>query len=989
MFASWITPGAIADSPTTRPPDSESTPNQTAEFESRFRDEVLPMLDSRCVDCHGPDDPQGGLDLTAFKTLDDVVKHYPIWETVRRRVADGEMPPEDSGDSLDDAERGQVTIWVDDILDDYAKRHAGQPGIVLTHRLSVAEYNHTIRDLTGVDIQPAKTFPVDPTNPAGFANTGESLMMTPALLEKYIAAARTVADHLILGSSGLHFAPHPVVTDTDRDRYCVQRIVDFYAQFDIDIANYLQAAIEFRQRRSAPDLAVVAANRNLSPTYLQRVNRWLDTSAEESVLLRPILGSLSECIESNTVNRERIEAIAEDIRDLRQQLTFEFPHLRVEGMNRGSQPLVLWRNRQKASHRMKPDLDKWRALVAAQSPGKKTPGNSPRDLKESQAAIESFCEVFPDRFFVDRRGREYVKRRKQTEFEKESEFRLLSAGFHSMMGYFRDDQPLVQLMLNDDQRRRLNDLWFDLNFVANVPSRQHSGFVWFERAEGRYLVDAEFDAFQAADKDLDSPEKIAGLRDAYLAKAKRLGADQTTLDAIEEHFQRVEQSIREVEAARGEAVAMHLVALERIADRAFRRSLTEAEKRELTEFYFELVQNQGFSHEEAIRDVLVSVLVSPHFCFRITPTSEPQLSASDSRGPEKLESTASGVPLDDVSLASRLSYFLWSSMPDDRLRELADRRELRDLAVLRAELQRMLDDPKSRGLAVEFGGHWLGFHDFAKHQGVDRQRYRHFDESLKAAMFEEPVRLLQDIINSDRSVLDLLYANDTFVNRTLADHYGMPFPDAAPEGTWVKIADANRYGRGGVLPMAVFLTKHSPGLRTSPVKRGYWVVRDLLGTSIPAPPPGVPELPEDESELGDRTLRELLAAHRADPSCATCHDKFDSFGLVFEAYDPIGQIRDKDFGGRPVQTQADFPDKIDRDGVDGLREYLRQGRDADFVRTFCKRLLAYGLGRSLILSDRPLVDAMVGDVRSGNDSFRNLIWRVVQSPQFRHRQVKP
>src|SRR5262245_52754171 len=207
-------------------------------------------------------------------------------------------------------------------------------------------------------------------------------------------------------------------------------------------------------------------------------------------------------------------------------------------------------------------------------------------------------------------------------------------------------------------------------------------------------------------------------------------------------------------------------------------------------------------------------------------------------------------------------------------------------------------------------------------------------------MYEEPIRYFLDIVQRDRSVLELLDGKDTIVNAPLAKHYGMP---AVPEGKWVRIPNADEYGRGGLLPMAIFQTKNSPGLRTSPVKRGYWVVTKVLGERIPPPPPSVPELPKDEAHLGDLTLPQLLERHRADKACAGCHAKFDSFGLVFEGFGPIGERRKMDLGGKPVSTTAEFPDGVERSAIDGLREYIRTKRRDDFVDNLCRKLLAFAL----------------------------------------------
>ena len=210
-----------------------------------------------------------------------------------------------------------------------------------------------------------------------------------------------------------------------------------------------------------------------------------------------------------------------------------------------------------------------------------------------------------------------------------------------------------------------------------------------------------------------------------------------------------------------------------------------------------------------------------------------------------------------------------------------------------------MQDGRARHLATEFAGNWLDIRRFEEHNAVDRERFPGFTSELREAMFEEPIRFVQDIIQRNGSVLDFLYGNYTFVNAVLARHYGMPEP---PEGTWARVDDAQKYARGGLLPMSAFLTKNAPGLRTSPVKRGYWVVHRLLGEYIPAPPPNVPVLPTDETKLGDLTLRETLAQHRANPRCVPAAAKFDSFGLCLRRLWPGGRDARSGPGGSPGQA---------------------------------------------------------------------------------------
>jgi hypothetical protein len=595
------------------------------------------------------------------------------------------------------------------------------------------------------------------------------------------------------------------------------------------------------------------------------------------------------------------------------------------------------------------------------------PADDAAAVARLEKSCERFCGTFPDRFFVSERARVYL----DPEKEKQNAGRLLSAGFHSMTGYFRDDGPLSALLLDADQERTLDRLWEEFDFITGAPLRQYTSFVWFERTDSRYMRDPEFDPFRAEDKDVTSAAKIAGLAELYLAKARRNGASDVTLAAIADHFTIISASIRRVEEGRKAAEPKHVEALQGLTQRAYRRPLSVAERDGVAAFYRELRQRDGLSHEEAMRDTLTRVLVSPHFCYRIDlPAGEGGVQA-----------------LSDYALASRLSYFLWSSLPDAQLLERAAAGALHRPEVLAAESRRMLQDARVRGLATEFGGNWVDVRRFEEHNSVDRTRFPGFTDALRSAMFEEPIRFFLDVVREDRSVLEFLDATHTFVNPVLAHHYGMPEPAGGPD-TWERRDDAAQFGRGGLLPMAAFLTRNSPGLRTSPVKRGYWVVRRLLGEEIPAPPAVVPELPSDEAKLGELTLRETLVRHRADKNCAACHERFDSIGLAFECYGPVGEFRTLDLGGRPVDTHAVFPKGGEGTGLEGLRGYLRERRQQEFVANLCRKLVAYGLGRSLSPADDGLLEEMQARLAADGYRFGRMVECVVTSPQFRNRRVE-
>jgi hypothetical protein len=476
---------------------------------------------------------------------------------------------------------------------------------------------------------------------------------------------------------------------------------------------------------------------------------------------------------------------------------------------------------------------------------------------------------------------------------------------------------------------------------------------------------------------------MAQLAEVYLAKAKEITND-VALGVVRDYFAQMNANVRALEQATAAAEPSHLDALLAFAARAYRRPMTPAEADDLRAFYRSL-RDQHLSHEDAIRDALASVLMSPHFAYRVdpfdSPASEKTARQTLAQGRPSNGNTAADDmrPLSNYELANRLSYFLWSSMPDDELMKHAAAGDLQKPDVLAAQARRMMQRGHVRHLATEFAGNWLDIRRFEEHNAVDRERFPTFTSELREAMFEEPIRFVQDVIQRDASVLDFIYGSYTFVNPVLARHYGMPEP---PAGTWARVDEAQKYARGGLLPMSVFLTKNAPGLRTSPVKRGYWIVHRLLGEYIPAPPPNVPVLPTDETKLGNLTLRETLAQHRANPACASCHAKFDSFGLVFEGYGPVGETRELDLAGRRVETGATFPDGSSGSGLEGLRTFMRARGQSQFVDNLCRELLVYALGRSLLRSDEPLLADMRKHLAAGGYKFGLLVQDIVTSRQF-------
>ena len=321
---------------------------------------------------------------------------------------------------------------------------------------------------------------------------------------------------------------------------------------------------------------------------------------------------------------------------------------------------------------------------------------------------------------------------------------------------------------------------------------------------------------------------------------------------------------------------------------------------------------------------------------------------------------------------------MWSSQPDAELRAAAAAGNLHQPDILLAQTRRLLGDGRTRRLATEFGCAWLHVHGFDQ---LDEKSERHFPifKELRGFMYEETRQFLTDLFRTNGTVLSLLEADYTFLNEPLAGHYGIP---GVTGDAWRRVDGVQAWGRGGILSQASTLTKQSGASRTSPILRGNWVAEALLGDKLPRPPKDVPLLPEDDA-TDSLTVRQLTEKHTGDPRCATCHARIDAFGFALEHYDAIGRYREKDEGDRTIHAQATVQDGTGIDGLAGLRQYLAGPRRQDFVRQFCRKLLGYSLGRSIQLSDEPLLAEMRRQLNAHEYRIHPAIEMIVLSRQFR------
>ena len=406
--------------------------------------------------------------------------------------------------------------------------------------------------------------------------------------------------------------------------------------------------------------------------------------------------------------------------------------------------------------------------------------------------------------------------------------------------------------------------------------------------------------------------------------------------------------------------------LEVHAARAFRRPLQSDELDRLMRVYDAMLRTRK-THEDGVKQALVGILVSPNFLFRVEldhPGDRP-------------------YAVNDYELASRLSYFLWASMPDEELFRAARAGKLHEPAVLETQVKRMLHDPKAHDFYDSFSSQWLALRNLKTTAQPDPQKFPAYTESLRDAMYGEAVEFFQALVRSNASLLEFIDADYTFLNEELAKHYGIAGV-TGPEMRRVALTDRNR---GGVLGMGGVLTLTSYPLRTSPVLRGKWVLEEILGTPPPPPPPLVPTLSQDDKPKDGLTFRQRLEQHRQKPECAACHKRMDPIGFGLENFDPIGRWR-SELGGEKIDSAGVMSTGEMFQGPTELKKIILARKD-DFIRNVTERMLAYSLGRGLEFYDAPAVKRITRALETDNYRSTTLIIEIAKSFPFRYRRNQP
>ncbi len=1037
------------------------------------------VLNEFCSDCHGAEEAEAGVNFDSLFGNDSFASEFRTWQNVETQLEQQQMPPADA-DQPTTAQRTQLINWIRRRIQSAAKNHEGDPGHVIIRRLTSAEYGYAIRDLTGIDIEVECGFVSDAVGGAGFTNTGIVQFTQDSTLERYLEAARHVADHAVVGTGPITFFRDPGATGFELS--AIDRILKIYRAngfrtaageggqaFGADLyPKAFLTAWQYRHRTKLgqPDasLASLAKDAGISGRFAKYIHQVLsdkspsfptsrisaawqrlptpdgndakevERAEQECQKIASLLRDWQNRFGANADAKEEAPVLRADLFDVNRVQPFEMnvnwpkgtktAHLvlSVESANRNGSPdaVILWKDAQiqfRDYEKRLNDPKPLRHFLTPETIERLNFGQHPRggrvmpsDFVSVGTSPPAFELPIPDgarsaKMLVTaeldvKHGENCIVRCTIAQLEETDQGKSVSgllaspdsltfadwkAGvlefarllpqvsqrepapsdrdpipapidttynnpernfFHTRIKYFRDDAFLVKNMLDDATRLQLNQAWADLLRSFEFHD------TWLK------LLARKFD-LQVGDR------RMENLDGAWISEAPKeaRGYLYTLLTEF--------KNVRAMFAA---AESQHLTDVVHFAEQAWRRPLSHPEQNELLSFYRSQRTVSRLDHRAAMREVIARILVSPSFLYR----AERKQTTSNDNGQDVTQ-------LSQWDLASRLSFLLWSSVPDEELRRAAKAGELETPQQLAMQTRRMLADSKSRRLATEFFGQWFGFYRFGQYRGIDADQFPEFSDSLRQAMHDEAVEFFDFIVRRDRPVNEILFADYSFMNEELASHYKLDIKLDDPS-KMQRVSDAGKLHRGGLLRLGAVLATTSAPRRTSPVKRGDWILRRVLGTPVPPPPADAGSIAADEVVADGLSIRKRLEAHRRDSSCHNCHSRFDAFGFALENFDPLGRWRDQYRDQKPVENAGMLRDGKEIVGDTGLHDYL-EGEQSKFHRTFANKLLGYALGRRVSVGDLPLVTNLTDHMQSGG-GMHGLVERIVTSRQFMyHRSI--
>jgi hypothetical protein len=935
-----LNPAAIAYA---APNSSTSTVNSASAHDPKtqaYVKDVQPLLEKYCFDCHGNGEHKGDVALDTYDTAADVLKGRTVWETVLHHVNSLEMPPSDAAAFPDRAERDRISVWIEKTLYNYDPTHP-DPGRVTVHRLNRNEYRNTIRDLVGVDFQPAYDFPADNSG-FGFDNVSDVLSLSPTLMEDYLSAAGDLLDQAI--------ATDPVPSQTRR---FPANLMQFGFNADGDKGDGWMPLSALEEDGLAMTLPV-SGGEYLVRTQAYNKGRGGATGAKPTLLTCMIDDAIThvwaitatsqdtpgiyEARMSIPPGKHRILVLNHRVRGGANELHMENGRI---GQKQPGTIMVKW-----------VELEGPLTNSVTRHPAKSLAITGPGEFNSHDQWVMEHNGEAATKFIVPKDG-EYILR---------AEAYAQQAGPDPAKMEFRIDGKPVQSFDVLAPATRIPTSGQRIFSTLLLEAQPQMYEFQIKLAPGSRQFSAAF-VNEFADPKNEDPNlrkralivdhlEVVGL--AEPAALPEMPAPIKTL------FAGVNPTGNPKPDAAAKSARQIVTAF---ASKAWRRPAASAEIDRMMTLY-NSAQKDGLSFLASVKLPMKAVLVSPNFLFRgeIQP---------DPNNPESVH------PIDEYALASRLSYFLWSSTPDQELTDLAAHNKLRK--QIDAQVHRMLASPKAQAFVENFAGQWLEIRNL-KFVEPDKELYPEFDENLRNDMLKETELFFGSVLREDHSVLDFLNGDYTFVNNRLAKLYGITnvigddFQRVSLAGT----------PRRGVFTQASVLTVTSNPTRTSPVKRGKWVLEELLGTPPPPPPPVVPPLKNDGQPVGG-TLRHQMEEHRANPTCASCHARMDPIGFGLENFDAIGAWRDKE-GDFAIDSSGKLVSGESFKGAPELSNILATTKRDFFVRCLTEKMLTYALGRGTEYYDRTTIQQITTDLAKNQYKFSTLILDVVNSLPFEMRR---
>ena len=903
-----------------------------AEAVDDFGTEAQPLLEKYCYKCHDDDTQKGDLNLFAYTGTSQVIADRKIWLRVLEQLESREMPTKDPLPTEEEYEA--LISWVDGAVNNIDWSVHRYPGHVTIPRLTKREYGNTMRELLGIDLDLELRFSEDGEGQSGFDNDRDALFVTPAMLEKYFQAAE-------LGINAL---------TAHREVRAGQVAESFFEAEEMFITE-----MGTRVRVWSDTEKGYVLDRGQQTLY-------------ESVEF-PVDGFYEFTVRSLTTQgptgaRLRIDDVPRgDLAVASKQLT---ENTLVAFVEAGTRPMA-W-NIQKPVFR-KGDASRTRGSGG----DKPLPEDASQIItRESNLQAPRWTPADSDPAFTDAdRGAALVARVNANAVNVQRAWEWLH--LHGADGDARELKRFLKYI--DDRSVRLNEAKGQL--AAALGMERKAFDVEFEKRNVAALK-RNTDLGQAIEESLQSsPLEPAGLVGIDWIKVRGPVAPARLTDENGKPSVVERVLVAEPGADVTEEDAVRAV-LAKFLPRAFRRPVSDAELAHHLAIYHERRGQAGSDYLDALKLSLSAALVSPNFLFRREFDGDTGSAAQE--GKPDAQAAVSEFELDDWQLASRLSYYLWQSMPDEKLFALARQGKLRDPATLRAQVRRMLNDARAGDFPRLFVGQWLGFGPDGQNMFPDERKFRkEWSEQLRAAMVAETELFFDALIDDKQSLLLLVDSRYTFLNETLAKHYRIDNVFGS-EMQRVALPD---HRRGGVLGMGSVLTSTSTPTRSSPVVRGAWLLEKLLAETVPPPPPNAGELPDDAGEKkGKRSLREELEAHRDKADCRGCHEKIDPLGFGLEHFDAVGIWRANSPSG-PIDASGTLPGGESFTGVAELKRFILKHRREPFLRGVSEAMLKFALGRELKGYDEPVMQKILTALEANDYDASLLIEEVVLSYPFR------